>query len=181
MQKKRVQRNTKTQILYYKKRHVIDPCRKTAPKIFSTVRFQSLIHSPHLFSFASLPNLDLFISSFHNNLISLKIKKRKETKKHISLKKSKSHHLPLPLISLSKSMDPSLPPPFTAFPPFTNSNSFSPPQHPFYGAAVNSSAVSPPNNNQFFQPSPPVPVHPSVNHPPYSEVSSVTEKFNILT
>ncbi|KAF8095212.1 hypothetical protein N665_0339s0081 [Sinapis alba] len=68
-------------------------------------------------------------------------------------------------------MDPSLPPPFTAFPPFTNSNSFSPPQHPFYGAAaVNSSPVPPPNNNQFFQPSPPVPVHPSVNHPPYSEM-----------
>ncbi|KAL0723149.1 hypothetical protein Bca4012_037748 [Brassica carinata] len=67
-------------------------------------------------------------------------------------------------------MDPSLPPPFTAYPPFTNSNSFSPPQHPFYGAAVNSSAVPPSNNNQFFQPSPPVPVHPSVNHPPYSEM-----------
>ncbi|XP_048636319.1 COPII coat assembly protein SEC16-like [Brassica napus] len=64
-------------------------------------------------------------------------------------------------------MDPSLPPPpFTAFPPFTNSNSnpFPPPQHPF------SSAVAQPNNNQFFQPSPPVPSHPSVNHPHYSEM-----------
>ncbi|XP_013613029.1 PREDICTED: leucine-rich repeat extensin-like protein 5 [Brassica oleracea var. oleracea] len=68
-------------------------------------------------------------------------------------------------------MDPSLPPPFTAFPPFTNSNPFPPPQHPFYGGAVNSSAVARPNNNQFFQPSPPVPSHPSVNHPHYSEVS----------
>ncbi|WZZ65349.1 hypothetical protein YC2023_076719 [Brassica napus] len=39
-------------------------------------------------------------------------------------------------------MDPSLPPPFTAFPPFTNSNPFPPPQHPVYGGAVNSSAVA---------------------------------------
>ncbi|XP_048635565.1 histone H1.8-like [Brassica napus] len=61
-------------------------------------------------------------------------------------------------------MDPSLPPPFTAFPPFTNSNPFPPPQHPF------SSAVAQANNNQFFQPSPPVPSHPSVNHPHYSEM-----------
>ncbi|CAN6882877.1 unnamed protein product [Brassica oleracea var. botrytis] len=67
-------------------------------------------------------------------------------------------------------MDPSLPPPFTAFPPFTNSNPFPPPQHPFYGGAVNSSAVAPSNNNQFFQPSRPVPSHPSVNHPHYSEM-----------
>uniref|UniRef100_M4ETX6 H15 domain-containing protein n=1 Tax=Brassica campestris TaxID=3711 RepID=M4ETX6_BRACM len=66
-------------------------------------------------------------------------------------------------------MDPSLPPPpFTAFPPLINSNSnsnpFPPPQHPF------SSAVAQANNNQFFQPSPPVPCHPSVNHPHYSEM-----------
>ncbi|KAL0662045.1 hypothetical protein Bca4012_098882 [Brassica carinata] len=53
-------------------------------------------------------------------------------------------------------MDPSLPPPFTAFPPFTNSNPFPPPQHPVYGGAVNSSAVAQTNNNQFFQPSQPV-------------------------
>ncbi|KAF3526849.1 hypothetical protein F2Q69_00046894 [Brassica cretica] len=33
-------------------------------------------------------------------------------------------------------MDPSLPPPFTAFPPFTNSNPFPPPQHPVYGAPL---------------------------------------------
>ncbi|KAJ0229178.1 hypothetical protein HA466_0318470 [Hirschfeldia incana] len=70
-------------------------------------------------------------------------------------------------------MDPSLPHQFTAFPPFNNSNSFPPPQHSFYGSPVNSSAVAPPpnnNSNQFFQPSPPVPSHPSVIHPHYSEM-----------
>ncbi|KAJ4896555.1 high mobility group A5 [Raphanus sativus] len=54
-------------------------------------------------------------------------------------------------------MDPSLPPQFTAFPPFNNSNPYAPPQHPLYGST-------------FFQPSPPVPSHPSVIHPHYSEM-----------
>lgn len=74
--------------------------------------------------------------------------------------------------SLSVSNDPHHPPQFTAYPPFTNSNPFpTPPNHPFFGGA-------PTNNNHMFQspppppPIPPAPTHPSLGHPPYSDVSS---------
>uniref|UniRef100_A0A1J3FQW4 HMG-Y-related protein A n=1 Tax=Noccaea caerulescens TaxID=107243 RepID=A0A1J3FQW4_NOCCA len=69
--------------------------------------------------------------------------------------------------SLSVTSDPHHPPPFTSFPPFTNSNPYGAANHPFYGGA-------PPNNNQFFQvppnPAPVAPPHPSFVHPPYSDM-----------
>ncbi|XP_010461688.1 PREDICTED: formin-like protein 5 isoform X2 [Camelina sativa] len=112
--------------------------------------------------------------------------KLKEKKKK-NPKNQKPHHLLSSLLcifflgfSLSKSMDPSLsvtndphhPPPFaTSFPPFTNSNPYATPNNPFF-------AVAPPNNNHLFQAPPqqqqqltsPVPTHPTLSHPPYSDM-----------
>ncbi|KAF8093930.1 hypothetical protein N665_0374s0022 [Sinapis alba] len=60
-------------------------------------------------------------------------------------------------------MDPSLSDPHHP-PPFNNFNPFSVTNHSLYSVSV-----APPNNNQFFQPSPPLPSpSPSFNHPPYS-------------
>ncbi|CAN8288504.1 unnamed protein product [Cochlearia groenlandica] len=74
--------------------------------------------------------------------------------------------------SLSVSNDPHHPPPFTSFTPFTSSNPYGAPPHPFFAGGA---AVPPPNNNnQFFHaPSqqPPIPPNPSsYNHPPYSDM-----------
>ncbi|CAA0279265.1 unnamed protein product [Arabidopsis thaliana] len=78
--------------------------------------------------------------------------------------------------SLSATNDPHHPPPpqFTSFPPFTNTNPFASPNHPFFTGPT---AVAPPNNIHLYQAAPPqqpqtspVPPHPSISHPPYSDM-----------
>ncbi|CAE5959653.1 unnamed protein product [Arabidopsis arenosa] len=77
--------------------------------------------------------------------------------------------------SLSVTNDPHHPPQFTSFPPFTtNSNPFAAQNHPFFTGAT---AVAPPNNIHLYQAPPPqqpqtspVPPHPSISHPPYSDM-----------